>query len=92
MSRYRFAHSMQVLHGNTIENVKNNSEGLNKGEFSMDIAIIGLGKMGANMAHRLILGGHRVIGTDRSAETVQKLAGEFGLVPAASLADAPSCE
>ncbi len=30
----------------------------------MDIAMIGLGKMGANMARRLLAGGHRVIGFD----------------------------
>ncbi|MEO6104556.1 MAG: NAD(P)-binding domain-containing protein, partial [Pseudoxanthomonas sp.] len=27
----------------------------------MDIGMIGLGKMGANMAQRLVLGGHRVV-------------------------------
>lgn len=51
----------------------------------MDIAIVGLGKMGANMARRLIKGGHRVVGTDRSPEAAQKLAAEAGLVPANSL-------
>ena len=30
----------------------------------MDIGMIGLGKMGANMAQRLVLGGHRVVGFD----------------------------
>ncbi|HUY82942.1 MAG TPA: decarboxylating 6-phosphogluconate dehydrogenase [Steroidobacteraceae bacterium] len=30
----------------------------------MDIAMIGLGKMGANMARRLLAGGHRVVGYD----------------------------
>ncbi len=54
----------------------------------MDIAMIGLGKMGANMARRLIKSGHRVIGVDRSTETVQALAAEVGLVPASSLAEA----
>lgn len=54
----------------------------------MDLAIIGLGKMGANMARRLIHGGHRVIGVDRTTETVQALSAEVGLVPAGSLAEA----
>ena len=54
----------------------------------MNIAMIGLGKMGANMAHRLINGGHHVIGVDQSPDAAQKLAAEFGLVPAASLEDA----
>lgn len=53
----------------------------------MDIAMIGLGKMGANMARRLIKGGHRVVGIDHSFENAQKLAAEVGLVPAASLTD-----
>jgi 6-phosphogluconate dehydrogenase len=37
----------------------------------MDLAIIGLGKMGMNMATRLVRGGHRVIGFARSDVTVQ---------------------
>lgn len=53
----------------------------------MDIAMIGLGKMGANMARRLIKGGHRVVGIDHSFENAQTLAAEVGLVPAASLTD-----
>ena len=38
----------------------------------MQIGMIGLGKMGMNMAQRLIRGGHSVIGTARSAETVEE--------------------
>ena len=34
----------------------------------MDIGMIGLGRMGANMARRLLRGGHRVIGFDPKAE------------------------
>jgi 6-phosphogluconate dehydrogenase len=37
----------------------------------MELAIIGLGKMGLNMATRLVRGGHRVVGYARTAETVQ---------------------
>ena len=37
----------------------------------MELAIIGLGKMGLNMATRLVRGGHRVIGFARTAATVQ---------------------
>ena len=37
----------------------------------MDLAMIGLGKMGMNMATRLVRGGHRVIGYARSDATVQ---------------------
>ncbi len=36
----------------------------------MELALIGLGKMGMNMAKRLMRGGHRVVGYARSKETV----------------------
>lgn len=38
----------------------------------MELAMVGLGKMGLNMATRLVRGGHRVIGFARSAETVKE--------------------
>lgn len=37
----------------------------------MELAMIGLGKMGLNMATRLIRGGHRVVGYARTKEDVQ---------------------
>lgn len=58
-------------------------------EFPKELALIGLGKMGGNMAQRLMRGGFKVVGYDRSAETLQKLS-EVGLTPSASLADAVS--
>ncbi|GAB4548283.1 MAG: decarboxylating 6-phosphogluconate dehydrogenase [Anaerolineales bacterium] len=54
----------------------------------MDIAIVGLGKMGANMARRLAKGGHRVVGVDRSFDVTQKLADEVGLVAVKTVKDA----
>jgi len=36
----------------------------------MDIGMIGLGKMGANMAERLVRGGHRTIGFDRDSDAI----------------------
>ena len=33
----------------------------------MQIAMIGLGRMGANMAQRLLRGGHKVVGYDPAA-------------------------
>ena len=51
----------------------------------MDIGMIGLGKMGANMARRLIRGGHRVVGFDPREEARQALE-EVGGESAASLA------
>ncbi len=40
----------------------------------MKIGLIGLGKMGANMAQRLLKGGHQVIGYDRDKAAVKKVA------------------
>ncbi len=52
----------------------------------MQIAIIGLGKMGGNMVKRLLGGGHTVVAYDRDAATVEKLVKE-GAKGATSLAD-----
>ncbi len=53
----------------------------------MDIAMIGLGRMGANMAERLHRGGHRVIGVD-PGEAARTAAAARGFEVDASLADA----
>jgi 6-phosphogluconate dehydrogenase len=47
----------------------------------MELGIIGLGKMGGNMAERLRLAGHTVIGFDFNADAVKKLtdAGSVGV-------------
>ena len=42
----------------------------------MEIGMIGLGRMGANMVRRLMRGGHRCAAFDRSAEAVNALAAE----------------
>ena len=55
----------------------------------MELAMIGLGKMGLNMATRLARGGHRVIGYARSAETVKE-AVKLGAEGATSLEDVMS--
>ncbi len=52
----------------------------------MELGIIGLGRMGANMSERLVLGGHRVIGYDRSPEAIQRIVDQ-GAAGAHSLAD-----
>jgi len=54
----------------------------------MRLAMIGLGRMGGNMARRLRRNGIEVVGYDRDAGVVAKLAAEAGLVAAASVADA----
>ncbi len=52
----------------------------------MELGMIGLGRMGANMVRRLVRGGHRCAVHDVSAEAVQALARE-GAVGATSLDD-----
>ena len=52
----------------------------------MQLGMIGLGRMGANMVRRLMKAGHECVVYDRSAEAVARLAGE-GAVGATSVAD-----
>jgi 6-phosphogluconate dehydrogenase len=54
----------------------------------MKIAMLGLGKMGGNMATRLIRNGINVVGFDMSSEMVAKLEQEENLIPANSVEDA----
>jgi 6-phosphogluconate dehydrogenase len=44
----------------------------------MELGVIGLGRMGANMAQRLIRHGHRVVGFDPGSEAVARLAAAGG--------------
>ncbi len=52
----------------------------------MQLGMIGLGKMGANMTTRLILGGHAMVVFDHNADAIAASAAG-GAVPAASLAE-----
>src|SRR5581483_1517878 len=52
----------------------------------MQVGMVGLGRMGANMATRLIRGGHSVVAYDRSADAV-KASVDGGATGASSLAD-----
>jgi 6-phosphogluconate dehydrogenase len=52
----------------------------------MQIGMVGLGRMGGNMARRLIRGGHEVVGFAADAASVKQLASE-GATGAASLGD-----
>lgn len=54
----------------------------------MKLAMIGLGKMGGNMASRLLRKGFEVVGYDRSADAVNQLAAKEGLTGAKSVEDA----
>src|SRR5580692_1409635 len=52
----------------------------------MQLGMVGLGKMGANMTRRLMRGGHTLVVSDLSAEAVKGLTGE-GAVASSSLDD-----
>ncbi|HEY5443210.1 MAG TPA: decarboxylating 6-phosphogluconate dehydrogenase [Pyrinomonadaceae bacterium] len=52
----------------------------------MELGMVGLGRMGANMVRRLLKGEHQCVVYDRSAEAVQAMVNE-GAVGAASLAE-----
>jgi 6-phosphogluconate dehydrogenase len=52
----------------------------------MQLGMIGLGKMGANMTRRLMRGGHQMVVSDLSQEAVKQLAGE-GAAASSSLND-----
>lgn len=52
----------------------------------MQLGMIGLGRMGANMSERLVKAGHQVVGFDFSAEARAKAA-EKDITPATSLAE-----
>ena len=51
----------------------------------MELGMVGLGRMGANMTERLVRGGHRVVGYDPNAATVKRVV-EKGAGGADSLA------
>src|SRR5262245_46204006 len=55
-------------------------------ESAMQLGMIGLGRMGANMVRRLIKGGHACAVFDRSASVVKELAAEKA-IGASSLAE-----
>ncbi|MFZ1024307.1 MAG: decarboxylating 6-phosphogluconate dehydrogenase [Thermoplasmata archaeon] len=52
----------------------------------MELGMVGLGKMGANMTERLVKGGHRVVGFARTRATVDAVVAQ-GAVGAYSLAE-----
>lgn len=52
----------------------------------MELGMIGLGRMGANMVQRLLNGGHRVVAYDRNPEAT-RAAEAMGAQPASSLDD-----
>src|SRR5258708_21908832 len=57
-----------------------------KQEFVMQLGMIGLGRMGANMVRRLLKGGHQCVVFDRTPKVVKELVEEKA-TGASSLAD-----
>jgi len=55
----------------------------------MELGLVGLGRMGANIARRLLRGGHRVVVMDRDPALAESLKSE-GAVPATNLAEVAS--
>jgi 6-phosphogluconate dehydrogenase len=56
----------------------------------MRMAMVGLGKMGGNMVRRMRRGGIEVVGYDRSAEVMQQLSDECGMIVSGSVEEAVS--
>lgn len=52
----------------------------------MELGMVGLGKMGANMAERIVRGGHHVVGYDPGTVARESAQGR-GITPAATLAE-----
>ncbi len=57
-----------------------------KKEFKKEIGIVGLGKMGGNLARHLLLKGYKVVGYNRSPEKTRELV-KTGLVGVSSIAE-----
>src|SRR5215469_2434745 len=62
--------------------------GILETEAAMELGMVGLGRMGANMVERLVRGGHRIVGYDRDAGAVARVtaAGAGGADSLATLA------
>jgi 6-phosphogluconate dehydrogenase len=52
----------------------------------MQLGLIGLGRMGGNMAERLLRAGHEIIGTSRTRKTVDEAAAR-GITPVYTIED-----
>src|SRR5689334_12524599 len=69
-----------------LNSTNESSQSTSRKESSMQLGMIGLGRMGANMVRRLLKGGQQCVVFDRSPQAVQALAREKA-TGAASLAD-----
>jgi hypothetical protein len=61
----------------------------NRKEICMQLGMIGLGRMGANMVRRLMRGGHQCVVWDQGRANVEKLEGESPAAAAPGLVDDP---
>ena len=57
---------------------------------SMDVGIVGLGVMGANLARNFASRGHAVVGFNRRAAVTRRLAAEYPEVTFVALVDDPT--
>jgi len=71
----------------TLSSAKNREAILLRGGLDMKLAMIGLGRMGMNMAKRLLNGNHPVVVYNRSPEKTRQLVDEDGAIGAYSLAE-----
>ena len=53
---------------------RNHERAMNQEETLMELGMIGLGRMGANMTERLVQAGHHVVGYDRDPAAIQRVA------------------
>jgi len=79
--RLIFAHALRQPGAN-----RNHQPISSEKENDMQIGMIGLGRMGANMVRRLLIGDHQCVVFDTSSDTVELLTQE-GAIGASSLAD-----
>jgi 6-phosphogluconate dehydrogenase len=61
---------------NQINQIQATKEVVMKDQSSMQLGMVGLGRMGANMVRRLIKGGHQCVVYDRAPQAVKDLASE----------------
>jgi 6-phosphogluconate dehydrogenase len=63
----------------------NGSEISLKEELLMQLGMVGLGRMGANMVRRLIRGGHKCVAFDMSPKAVEELVREEAMGASSTL-------
>jgi len=79
------AQKRRLLKVQRVKGTDSHSGAINKGGI-MEIGMVGLGRMGGNMAQRLLKGGHKVVAYDPKQETVEAIVKE-GALGVSSIAD-----